>query len=361
MTRPQDDRESGGVLVDHASDGPDSDPARRRRRGRGRLLAAGVAAVVLVAGALLAVRGDGEGVRDRPAGAQLTWISGAAGTGVADGEFEEWRGSPVRIASTWADAEPELQLELFQLREGAEYGDWQEDLDIAIGAIGEDESWAEAAAGEYDRRWRASLRELERLWRDRPGTLYIRFAHEMNGDWYPWSVTAEERDDFVTAWRRFRELQQEVFPESRLVFCLTRESVGSGIDWRETFPGAQHVDVVSMSFFNHDVDSADVDGFWERALSRDDTGAPAGIQGFSDFARSVGLPFAVSEWGPHAAFGDGRTYTEQMYQWFRANAGTGPGQLLYEVLFNVERDDNPFAVFPVTNVPEAAEAYQRLW
>ncbi len=288
-----------------------------------------------------------------------SWTSGASGTGVSSGEFGVWRGSPASVAGTWAD-DNTSQVELWTLQPGAELGAWDGALDVAVGAIGDGETWADAAAGAYDERWAASLQEMARLREGRAGTTYVRFAHEMNGNWYSWSVTPESTADFITAWQRYRALQQQYFPAARLVFAPNDDSAGD-VDWRTMFPGSQHVDVVSMSFFNHDVDSAEVDGFWERALSRDSTGAPAGIQGFADFARGVGLPFAVSEWGPHAAFGDGRTYTEQMYQWFRANAGTGPGQLLYEVLFNVERDGNPFSVFPATNVPAAAEAYRRLW
>ncbi len=359
MTRAQDDGAPGGLLVDRPAGDPG--PAGRRTRRRGRLLAAGVAVVVLVAGGLYLTRGNGEGVRDRPAGAQLSWISGAAGTGVADGEFAEWRGSPVRIASTWADAEPELQTELYQLREGAEYGDWQQDLDIAIGAIGEDETWAEAAAGEYDSRWRASLRELERLWRDRPGTLYVRFAHEMNGDWYPWSVTAEERDDFVTAWRRFRELQQEVFPESQLVFCLTRESVGSDIDWRETFPGAEHVDVLGVDYYNQYPYVDTVEEFRASATELDDFGGPKGILGYQEFAREQGLPLAVPEWGGNAGEGDAPAFIYAMYRFFEESAGTGPGELLYEVVFNEAGYEDAFLMYPESEMPDSADQYRLLW
>ncbi|MGY1715259.1 glycoside hydrolase family 26 protein [Geodermatophilus sp. SYSU D01106] len=296
-------------------------------------------------------------VSDEVAGAG--WISGASGEGVATGQFSSWRGTPVSIAGTWVDSNAG-QVALWTMQPGAEFADWDGDLDVAVGAIGAHETWAAAARGEYDQRWETSLRSMARLREGRTGTVYIRFAHEMNGDWYPWSVTPETSGDFIAAWQRFRALQQEWFPAARLVFAPNDRSAGD-VDWRTLFPGSRYVDVVSMSYFNHYVQSADVAGFWARATSRDHMGAPTGIQGFSDFARSVGLPFAVSEWGPHAAFGDGRAYVEQMYQWFRANAGTGPGQLLYEVLFNVERDGNAFAVFPTSNVPLAAEAYQRLW
>ncbi len=288
-----------------------------------------------------------------------TWTAGASGGGVASGEFAAWRGSPVTMSGTWADSN-DGQVELWTLQPGAEFGDWDGALDVAIGAIGPGETWAQAAAGAYDARWAASLQEMASLRADRTGTTYIRFAHEMNGNWYPWSVPQEATADFIAAWQRYRALQVQYFPGARLVFEVNSQTPYDW-DWRTLFPGSQYVDVVSVSYFNSFPGTADVDGFWERATRRNEGGAPEGIQGFLDFAHSVGLPLAVSEWGPHGDFGDAPVYMEQMYQFFRANAGTGPGQVLYEVLFNVDVDHNPFAVHPATNVPLAAEAYQRLW
>jgi hypothetical protein len=361
MTRAQDDRDRGAVLVGDPSGPPAGDPGRRRRLRRGPLLAAGVAVAVLAAGSFVALRSNGEALRERPAGAELTWTSGASGTGVVEGTFADWRGAPVEIAATWADVDPQLQIDLPQLREGEEFADWQQDLDIAIGAIGEDESWAEAAAGEYDRRWRTSLRTLERLWGDRPGTLYIRFAHEMNGDWYPWAVDAESRDDFVTAWQRFRDLQQEHFPESQLVFCLTRESVGNDIDWRETFPGAEYVDVLGVDYYNQYPYVDTLAEFEEAATELDDSGGPKGIRGYQDFAREQGLPLAVPEWGGNAGEGDAPAFIYGMYRFFEEASGTGPGELLYEVVFNVEGYEDNFLMYPDSAMPDSAEQYARLW
>jgi hypothetical protein len=58
----------------------------------------------------------------------------------------------------------------------------------------------------------------------------------MNGNWYAWSVNSGNATAFMSSWRRYRALQQEIFPQSKLVFSVNRESVGNGIDWRKTFP-----------------------------------------------------------------------------------------------------------------------------
>ncbi|MGY2078768.1 hypothetical protein ACI79A_02525 [Modestobacter sp. SYSU DS0657] len=265
------------------------------------------------------------------------------------------------IGGTWADSGAG-QLALWQLQPGGEYGAWTGDLEIAVGAIDRGETWAEASRGAYDARWSRSLRLMAELWGDRGGTLYIRFAHEFNGDWYPWSVGFSEVDDFQAAWHRFRALQLVEFPSARLVFAPNSTSVGRfGSDWREAFPGPGQVDVVSVSYFNGWPYVDSVEAFQQLAVSQDQFGGPRGIEQHREFARSVGLPFAVSEWANHAQFGDSSPWVEQMYGFFNAHAGTGAGQVLYEIAFNAVRDGNAFGMYPETRTPLAAAAYRRLW
>ncbi len=286
-----------------------------------------------------------------------TWLSGAAGDGVTDGSFAAWRGTPLGIAGTWADNN-EAMVELWQLRSGGDYADWDQALDIAIGGIGEGETWAAAADGAYDDRWRESLTNLRELWGDRTAPLFIRFAHEMNGDWYDWAVDAGNAGDFVTAWRGFRALQQEIFPESQLVFAVNRESVGNDMDWRDTFPGAEHVDVMGVDYYNQypSVSSA---ADWERSLTEvDEWGAPKGLQAHLDFARSVGLPLGVPEWSGKAENADSAAWMQGMHDFFAANAGGGAGQVVYDVQFNIDMHDDSYRVFPETRMPQSAQAYR---
>jgi hypothetical protein len=292
-----------------------------------------------------------------PAVPSGTWLSGAAGTGVASGEFADWRGTPVQIAGTWADNN-EGQVELWQLHQGGEFGSWDKAIDIAIGAIDDGETWEQAAQGAYDARWRESLTNLRDAWATRPGTVYIRFAHEMNGNWYPWSVDAGNHRDFITAWQRFRALQQDIFPASQLVFCVNRESVGNGIDWRKTFPGAEYVDVLGVDYYNHYPYVAS-QGDWDSSINETDgDGAPKGMKAHLDFARSVGLPLSVPEWSGKASQGDSPAFIKAMNQFFRTHAGGGAGQLLYEVQFNVDMHDNDYRLYGGTRMPASAEAYR---
>jgi hypothetical protein len=289
-----------------------------------------------------------------------TWLSGASGVDIPTGDFGRWRGTDVAITGTWSDQNGG-QLELWPLVSGGLLADWDGNLEIAVGALENGETWAAAAQGAYDDRWRESVRRMARLWEGRSGQLFIRLAHEFNGDWFPWSITTESRDDFIESWRRYRAIQLAEFPQAALVFSPNNETTADGLDWRTAFPGSEYVDVLSMSYFNAYPWTDTVEDFWNSALRYDEEGGPQGIQRHLEFARSVGLPFAVSEWSNNALFGDSGVYMQQMDQIFRANAGTGPGMLRYEILFNVVHADNPFSLMPETNAPEAAETYRRLW
>ena len=292
------------------------------------------------------------------------WKSGSAGVGVADGSFGTWRGTPVAIAATWADNNA-AAAGIWQLDAGREFGAWQKDLDIAVGAFDRGETWQAAAAGAYDARWRSSLATLRRKWDDQPheagARLYIRFAHEMDGNWYPWSVKAADAENFKTAWRRYRALQREVFPEARLVMNLNRESVQTGIDWRRTFPGAEHVDVMGVDYYNQFPYAGTVEAFRSHLGQTDGYGAPKGLAAHLAFAAGVGLPLSVSEWSGNADLGDSPGFVQGMQEFFAANGGTGAGRLLYEIQFNVQRDNNRFMFYAGNRMPQSAARYRDLF
>jgi hypothetical protein len=328
-----------------------------------RLLALAMAASLLTGcGVVSALGGDpAAGAADSTTPTIFDrWLSGAAGIGVPSGEFGAWRGSPVEIASTWADNN-DAMTHLAQLRPGGEYAAWSGPLDIAIGAIGPGESWEEAARGAYDERWRQSLATLRQLRGPGAGTTFVRFAHEMNGDWYPWAVNAGNYRAFIEAWRRFRGLQRELFPQARLVFGVNRESVNAGMDWRDMFPGAGYVDAMAVDYYNHtpcietaqdwDLTVDEVDGF----------GGPRGLEQHRRFAEEVGLPLAVPEWAGKADECESPVYVRRMHDYFLAHAGDGPGGLLYEGYFNVDWEGASWRVYPSDRMPLPAEEYRALF
>lgn len=291
-----------------------------------------------------------------------TWLSGASGDQAADGSYAWWRGRPLDIAGTWADS-PDASTALYQLQSGGDYSaaKWHGSLDIAVGALGTGESWSAAVKGAYDARWAASLSNIRAAWAGRAGTVYIRFAHEMNGNWYPWSVNPSNVQDFLLSWKRYRALQKKIMPAAKLVFSVNRESSGMAMDWRKAFPGRAMVDVMSVDYYNQYPFVATEEQWKTSIIETDSYGAPKGLQRHLEFARSVGLPLAVSEWSNNADMGDSPAFVRGFHSFLLSHSGATAGELLYEVQFDVDQDANRWELFPVTRAPRAAAAYRSLW
>ncbi|MPQ97960.1 hypothetical protein GB931_08490 [Modestobacter sp. I12A-02628] len=361
---PETDTPVGGSTALDESGPRHSAPAAARRGPSARLWALLAALLVVVVVVALVVTqgedGDGPATGEGPGGGNATWLSGVSGPGSITGEIGQWRGRPVEVSSTWVDNN-DAMVRLTQLQPGGELDGYDAPLDVAVGAIGDGETWAGAAAGDYDDRWRESLTNLKGIWGDRTATMYIRFAHEMNGNWYDWKVTEDDAEDFRAAWIRYRALQQEVFPESQLVFSVNRESVDTGIDWRETFPGAEYVDVLGVDYYNNFPYVADADDWASSLDDVDEFGGPKGLDQHLAFAKSVGKPLVVSEWSGNADAGDSPAFIQGMYDFFSKHGGTGPGQLLYEVQYNVGNDDGRWLLYGDTRMPESAALYRELF
>jgi hypothetical protein len=84
------------------------------------------------------------------------------------------------------------------------------------------------------------------------GTVYLRYAHEMNGTWYPWS--AEPRM-YVLAWRRLVRIFHAVHARNvRFVWSPNPNLYEGKHRWlvhlREYWPGSRYVDYVGSTMIN---------------------------------------------------------------------------------------------------------------
>lgn len=87
---------------------------------------------------------------------------------------------------------------------------------------------------------------------------FLRFAHEMNGDWYPWSetVNGNSRGEYIQMWRHVHDVFEEECPN-----CATwvwapdagGQSYTPPVDFTELYPGDEYVDWVGLSAYNVEV------------------------------------------------------------------------------------------------------------
>jgi mannan endo-1,4-beta-mannosidase len=123
---------------------------------------------------------------------------------------------------------------------------------------------ARIAAGEFDDylgAWASRLRDWLAGPDEQFGTaddrrLYLRPAHEMNGDWYPWSPGAGGENhttpaDYIEMWRHIHEHVERagVTPDHlQWVWCVNHVDVGARAE--ECYPGDAYVDWVGVDGFN---------------------------------------------------------------------------------------------------------------
>lgn len=286
-----------------------------------------------------------------------TWLSGASSVYAANGTFGTWRGEPVRIVGTWSDSK-DCSATVCSFSTSGDMANVKGtsiSLDIAVGAIWSGQSWSQAATGAYNGQWQQTLTALKNMIAAKgmdPSKVYIRFAHEMNGNWTDWRVASGQEADFRAAIARFSSLRYSTFGDTnapKLVLCANDGTSGGMANPRNLMVktdglNRKVVDVYCIDTYNQYPHRTDAAAVWSALNNTSDA---TSIESHRSFAEAQGVPFSVGEWSncgiPTSAGsdcsggggGESPAYVEQMNRYFRTHAGTGAGDLLYEVQFNL--------------------------
>ena len=104
---------------------------------------------------------------------------------------------------------------------------------------------AALAAGYHDDQLTSVARTLAAY----GGPVLLRFAHEMNADWYPWAVDANGNtpEGYVRAWRHVHDLMGAVAPKARWVWSPVAAWWPDALPLRSVYPGDAYVDYVAAS------------------------------------------------------------------------------------------------------------------
>jgi hypothetical protein len=88
------------------------------------------------------------------------------------------------------------------------------------------------------------------------GPIILRFAHEMNGKWYPWSITRRDNTPkrFREAWRHIWRIFRDVGASNvRFLWSAAKEDC-KGCEphyrYQDFYPGNRYVDYVGVSAYN---------------------------------------------------------------------------------------------------------------
>lgn len=109
------------------------------------------------------------------------------------------------------------------------------------------ETISEIAAGAHDDHlfaWAAALTITG-------APVYLRFAHEFNGDWYPWTPAhGTTPDAYVAAWRHTHDLFRRGGATNVRWMWSPDAICGGEVPLRAWFPGDDYVDVVGIDGYN---------------------------------------------------------------------------------------------------------------
>lgn len=166
------------------------------------------------------------------------------------------------------------------------------------------------ASGTYD----AYLRKFALGGAAWQGRLLFRYAHEMNGNWYPWaaSVNGNTPASYIAAWRHVHQIFSNAGASNILwVWC---PNAGGPTPVASVFPGASYVNVIGMDGYNWGSTST-ANGGWR---------TPSQIfSGLLTLVKSTGpgLPIVINETGSAEAGGSKATWLKELFSFVEGQSG----------------------------------------
>ena len=160
------------------------------------------------------------------------------------------------------------------------------------------------ASGDFDSyivRFAEAVRTQQR-------TVILRFAHEMNGDWYPWSEknSGNRPGDYVKAWRHVHDLFSAVGATNVIWLWSPNVLRGApGVDLASLYPGDQYVDWMGVDAY----------GFGEKTASEVLDSTARILYRISD------KPLLISETGAEPG-AEQAGWTASLFRWIKQNPRT---------------------------------------
>ncbi|MCO4239576.1 glycosyl hydrolase [Pseudarthrobacter raffinosi] len=140
----------------------------------------------------------------------------------------------------------------------------------------------------------------------------LRFAHEMNGNWYPWAegVNGNQPGDYVEAWRHVHNIVAATGASNVSWVWSPNVPYYGSTDLAGLFPGAGYVDVVALDGYNWGTSAS-----WSGWISPQDLFAP-GIAQLRTLA--PGVPILISETASSEAGGNKAAWNTELVSYLAA-------------------------------------------
>lgn len=153
----------------------------------------------------------------------------------------------------------------------------------------------------------------------------LRFAHEMNGDWYPWSAQKIGPEKYRQLFRYVRGVFDRVRASNvRWVFSINAEDVPSSNRYDASYPGEQFVDYIGLDGYNWGLTQP---WSWWRSFREIFSGI--GEEVFRQYRK----PVIISEFGTTSSGGDKAAWIREALASIRKMP-----EVRGMVLFNVDKE-----------------------
>lgn len=199
---------------------------------------------------------------------------------------------------------PESKVPLNQIRAAQDAGHV---VMLTLEPYGVEDSYNPAYSiiiGDIDADLRRWARQLDRL--DQP--VLLRFMHEMNGNWYPWSVghRGNTAAHVVSAYRHAWQVFQEEGATDVQWVWSPNTGAPAGVRYAALYPGDQYVDIVGLDGYNGG-DALPRFGGWKsfREIFEDS---------LDEVARLTDRPVMIAETGSAESGGDKAAWISNMFK-----------------------------------------------
>jgi hypothetical protein len=307
-------------------------------------------------------------------------------------KFGTKRQREIQGLSDWHDGDQlATQNEWNFNQPGWKYTKWRGHVELACGGLYGSETWAMAANGDLTTAGDAgfttrftnmfNMYNTSVLTAQRSGSLTLcRPFHEMNGNWYGWTVRNADTTNFKAAWARVVALRNSICPTVKLGMSFNAQTANNDVNIFNMIPvdangHATNIDYLSVdSYNNFGIHStSDFSSVMNVTTTVNGVVQPYGLETWRQWALQLGVPLVISEWSNPAGTGEAVGWLNGYYAWLKANGGYGPGKVWIESLFNVPGYGSTPAPFgdymmydPNTdtisnNQPLTAQRYLDIW
>lgn len=184
----------------------------------------------------------------------------------------------------------------------------------------------------YLREFALSLKAI-----DKP--VFLRFAQEMNGDWYPWAGAHIGPEKYRKLFQYIREIFDRAGVKNiRWVFSMNVENVPAKNDYVSCYPGSRFVDYIGLDGYNWGTTKS-----WSRWRSFNDLFS--GI--YAEVVRQYGKPVIISEFGTTSRGGDKARWIDEALKEVKRMPAVKA-----LVLFNIDKETD-WRIIPGSNAGQA--------